>query len=181
MRNRTSLLGFALFVVAAFGCAPKDEAASPSGGAPAGGGVAAGPAPKSLDQVASSAPAVLYFVKENCGSNPRAIPLVQSIYEANKDGGKFFVVMNTDEDSAARWAQANGATFPIIADPNKEIIGRYGIRSSQTGILVDKDLNETKRFAGFGRDVLEDMNASLAEGGTAATVDLSGAPASGAG
>ena len=130
----------------------------------------------SLDQAAKSAPAVLYFVATDCGSNPEAIPLVQSIYTANEDKGKFFVVMNTDAEGAAKWAQENKTTFPIIPDPEKKIIDKYKVEFSQTGVMVDSGLKETKRFAGYGKSVLEDLNKSLANGGEAAKVDLSGAP-----
>jgi len=134
-----------------------------------------------MDQVKSSSPAVLYFVKTDCGSNSEAVPLVQALYEANKDSGKFYVVMNADEDEAAKWSQDHKTTFPIISDPNKEIIKKYGVQFSQTGIWVDSDLKEVKRFPGYGKKTLEDINKTIAGKGAPAKVDLSAAPESGLG
>jgi hypothetical protein len=167
-----SLLGLGLAAIALTGCAPKDEAATT--GYPDGIPTLGDP---NLDAVAKEAPAIIYFVKADCGSNPQAIPLINKIYAANKDGGKFFVVMNTDRLGADAWAKEWKTEFPIIADPNKKVIGQYGIEHSQTGILVDKDLKETKRFAGYGKDELVAMNESLGK----AKVDLSDAPPAGAG
>jgi thiol-disulfide isomerase/thioredoxin len=168
-----SLLGLGLAAIALTGCAPKDEAVT-SNPAPARTATAAAP---NLDAVAKEAPAVVYFVKADCGSNPSAIPLINKIYAANRDSGKFFVVMNTDQAGADAWAKEWKTEFPIIPDPDKKLIGQYGIEHSQTGILVDKELKETKRFAGYGKDELVAMNESL---GTA-KVDLSDAPPAGAG
>jgi thiol-disulfide isomerase/thioredoxin len=155
------------------GCNSGDEVAVAPSATP---GAVPAVATASLEQAGESAPAVLYFVATDCGSNPEAIPLVQSIYKANEGKGKFFVVMNTDAEGAAKWSKENKTTFPIIPDPDKEVIGRYKIEFSQTGVMVDSGLNETKRFAGYGKAVLEDLNKSLANGGEAAKVDLSGAP-----
>lgn len=166
------LVGGALVGALALGCAAKESAAPATN--PGGPAVAQGP---TLDEVAAKAPAVLYFVKKDCGSNPRAIPLVQKIYAANSGGGKFYVVMNADADTAAEWSKENGTTFPIIPDPDKKLIEKYGVVSSQTGVLVDASLSETKRFAGFGRAVLQELNQNLGGG----EVDLADAPESGVG
>lgn len=158
-----------------FGCGSGDSPAPSEGAGPVAGESSTARS-ASLDQVGQNAPAVLYFVKDDCGSNPGAIPLVQKVYAANAERGKFFVVMNTDAEGAARWSKDNGTTFPIIPDPNKEIIGRYGVKSSQTGVLVDADLKETQRFAGWGKGTLEEMNRALGGDGEPANVDLSTAP-----
>lgn len=164
--------------IALFGCgsgkevvvAPSEPAAAPV--------KASGP---SLDQVAKQAPALLYFIKTDCGSNSEAVPLVQALYEANKESGKFFVVMNADAEEAAKWSQENKTTFPIIPDPDMQIIGKYKVDFSQTGVMVDGELKESKRFPGYGRKTLEDLNKSLGGEAGPAKVDLSTAPERGFG
>jgi hypothetical protein len=164
-----------LAAIAALGGCKSSEQPAASNPAPA---PAAGP---NLELVAQKAPAVLYFVKTDCGSNPAALPLVQSLYAANSKSEKFYVVLNADASAAAQWAKDNNTTFPIIPDPDKEIIEKYNVEFSQTGVLVDSDLKEVKRFAGYGKPVLEDLNKTLGGDGPAAAVDLSAAPPNGFG
>jgi peroxiredoxin len=177
MDSFKSMLAIGLVAIATVGCAPKEEPATST----APKTTAAASSGPTLEQVSSKAPAVLYFVKKDCGSNPSAIPLVQRVYEANAKAGKFYVVMNADQSTADAWAEEYKTTFPIIADPDKKIIGRYGIKNSQTAILVDSDLKETKKFAGYGLESLQAMNASLAGSGAPAKVDLAEAPSFGVG
>jgi thiol-disulfide isomerase/thioredoxin len=177
--KRLSILLSGLVAIGISGCRSGGDVATTPGTAPA-------PKPASvtgatLDQAAKAAPAVLYFVATDCGSNPEAIPLVQSIYKANEDKGKFFVVMNANAENAAKWSKENKATFPIIPDPEMKIIKKYKVEFSQTGVLVDGALKETKRFPGYGRKSLEDLNKTLAGEGEPAKVDLSSAPEMGFG
>lgn len=173
MLNRELVICVAAAIAMLGGCKATEQPVAVSSETPV--------AAPTLEEAAKKAPAVLYFVKTDCGSNPEAVPLVQSLYQVNSKAEKFFVVLNADSAGAAKWAKENKTTFPIIPDPEKEIIKKYNVEFSQTGVLVDADLKEVKRFAGYGKSVLEDLNETLAVNGMPAKVDLSSAPESGFG
>ena len=130
-----------------------------------------------LAELTKKGPVFLYFIKEHCGANPGAVPLFNAIAKAHPDAN-LYMVINTDQASQEKWSKSFGITTPAILDPQKKVIKSFGIRASQTAVMVDKDGAVAKFFPGFGLDSLKSLNASLAGASKrpVPNVDLSKAP-----
>ena len=130
-----------------------------------------------LKDLTKKGPVFLYFVKEHCGANPDAMPLFNAIARAHPKAN-LYMVIDTDQASFQRFSRTFRSTTPALLDPSKKIIKSYGMRSSQTAVMVDRAGKITQFYPGFGQDSLKSLNASLA--GVAKrpvpNVDLSGAP-----
>jgi peroxiredoxin len=130
-----------------------------------------------LAQLTEKKPVFLYFVKRNCGSNPMSVKLYNRLFEAYKGKANFVAVINTNEEGYKSFVGEYKAPFIGILDPKKDVIHAYGIKASQTVVMVDKDGKRTK-FGGFGKQSLTELNLAMAKslGVEAAKVDLSDAP-----
>jgi peroxiredoxin len=130
-----------------------------------------------LKALTEKKPVFLYFVKRDCGSNPMSVKLYNRLYNAYKGKVNFYAVINTDAEGFKGFASEYRAPFVALLDANKDVIKSYGIRASQTVVMVDTEGKRTK-FGGFGKESLAQLNAALAKaaGVDVQTVDLSDAP-----
>jgi len=65
-----------------------------------------------------------------------------------------------DVDSHARWADQEGFTFPLLADPDATVIGLYGVAAPVIGVrrslfLVDRSGVLRWRFSGTARAIFK--------------------------
>jgi len=65
-----------------------------------------------------------------------------------------------DVDSHARWAEQEGFTFPLLADPDATVINRYGVAAPLIGVrrslfLVDRSGVLRWRFSGTARAIFK--------------------------
>lgn len=135
-----------------------------------------------LAELAKKGPVFVYFVKENCGSNPESVPLFKQIDAAYKGKVNFVAVINTDESGFKKWNKEYDTKLDALYEPSKGLMHDYDVPHSQTVVVLDKDLKETERFGGYGKAELEKLNKALAKAAKAdvAKLDLSGAPDHGA-
>ncbi|MGV3616189.1 MAG: TlpA family protein disulfide reductase [Fimbriimonas sp.] len=131
-----------------------------------------------LAELRKKGPVFLYFIKEHCGANPEAVPLFNAIARAHAGKANLYLVIDTDKASYATWKKSFGTTTPALFDPQKKIIGDYGIDASQCAMMINPDGTVAKFFPGFGLDSLKSLNASLAGASKrpVPAVDLSKAP-----
>jgi len=65
-----------------------------------------------------------------------------------------------DVDSHARWAEQEGFTFPLLADPDATVINQYGLAAPLIGVrrslfLVDRSGVLRWRFSGTARAIFK--------------------------
>jgi cytochrome c biogenesis protein CcmG/thiol:disulfide interchange protein DsbE len=70
------------------------------------------------------------------------MPAIEQVYVANRDRGLVVLAVNStyqdNEDSAARFAQDLGLTFPILFDRDGAVSRRYRLRALPTTFFVDR-------------------------------------------
>jgi thioredoxin-dependent peroxiredoxin len=65
-----------------------------------------------------------------------------------------------DVDSHARWAEQEGFTFPLLADPDRTVIAAYGLTAPVVGVrrslfLIDRAGVLRWRFTGTARAIFK--------------------------
>lgn len=143
------------------GCASSK---APEAGAP-GAAAAEQSSQERFAQLTGGKPTFIYYVKEDCGSNPRAIPLVTKLVEAYKGKVNIIGVINADEMAYREWARQYSVPIDFVYDPNIEIIRKYAVPNSQTLTLIDGSGKEIKRFDGYGAASLNACAAEMASVG----------------
>lgn len=172
----TKTLGLSALVLAGLllaGCA-GDEAAKTDQSSSAS---LSAPAP-TLASLAADGPVALYFAKKDCGSNSRAVPLVQSVYQAYGGKARMLAVVNTPDAEYKGWSEQFGATMPNVDDTDLALTKKLCFAESQHLVLLDKDGNAEVIEGGFGREALMALNRALAKqaGVDPVEIDLSRAP-----
>jgi peroxiredoxin len=178
MRTLSILAGLAAALVVGAACAQSGVSGATSNSkAPDFSAKGSDGKTYTLKALTEKKPVFLYFVKRDCGSNPTSVPLFTKLYKAYEGKVNFLAVSNADADGYKGFVSDFGAPFVGILDPQKEIIHAYGIRASQTVVMVNPD-GSRKKFGGFGREALKDLNASMAAaaGVPVKSIDLSDAP-----
>lgn len=172
MRQTTMFAAIAAACLMALGCGKEEAGATPQAAGVKETAVA------SLASLAEDGPAFLYFAKKDCGSNSRAVALVQSVYQPYEGKVTMRAVVNTDDASYAEWSKRFGTTMELLSDEDLALVRELGFRESQHLVIVEKGGKVREIPGGYGREALEALNQALAEqaGVSAATLDLADAP-----
>jgi peroxiredoxin len=135
----------------------------------------------SLKSRIEKGPVTLYFIKIGCPVNHRAAPFFKKIDQAYKGKGNIVGVIDGDLEAAKQWQKSYGTSFPIVADPDKKIIGAYGAEHSPWAVGVDKSGKVTKVLEGGSPSELKIVNdlAAKAAGAKIAKLSFDGAPSGG--
>lgn len=116
-----------------------------------------------LSQMLKKGPVMLYFINYTCPCNIEAAPYVNQLHRAYGDSVQFVGVANADAKTARIWANENKTDFPILLDPNYEIIKKYQAPSSPTLILVSRDQRIVTKWCGYSKSTFDDMNRTVSD------------------
>ncbi len=132
----------------------------------------------SLDTLRQQAPVFVTFWKESCPSNVAAVPLFSAIASAYDGKAVLLGVVSGPQERLERWLDRYGSSFTILPDPDKILIGAYGLVRSIVTFQIATDGTIAKIYPGYGREALAALNADLAAaaGTDPAEIDLSSAP-----
>jgi peroxiredoxin len=108
-------------------------------------------------------PQFVYFVRQGCPCSFDAEPLFHDL--AKQFAGKidFVSVTNGTAEQAKAWRSEMSVHYPVIADPNEQIIHKYGAKASVYSILIAKDGHIAKMWPGYSRGLLLEMNSLMAK------------------
>lgn len=116
-----------------------------------------------LSQLLKKGPVMLYFINYTCPCNIEAAPFVNQLHNAYGGSVQFIGVANADKKTAQTWARENKAEFPILLDPDYQIIKDYQAPSSPTLILVSSDRQIVTKWCGYSKSTFEDISNTIAE------------------
>lgn len=112
----------------------------------------------------SKGPVFLYFIKEGCPCSKDLEKWLKALEIAHGDTKVQFVgVINVDAKGAEAWKQANHIEVPILADPQQIIIGAFEAKRSAESCLILPDGSVKKRWPGYSRAILTEINQALAQ------------------
>ena len=121
---------------------------------------------------------VLYFISWSCPVNAEAVPYYKQIQAAYKGKVNFVGVFNGDKELLAEWQKDHDVKFPILFDPEMEIIRSYKAIASPWVAVVNPKGERTVTQSGYSIARLDELNGlmSKAAGMQAAKIDTKGAP-----
>ena len=131
-----------------------------------------------LSELETKGPVFVTFFKDPCPHNPRSMPHLNAMKEAYGEKVTIIGIVRTANDGTAKtFAQQLSAKFPMLADPNSQLINAFKTAYSLCTFEI-KQGKITRVFEGYGQNELKAFNAALAEAaGTAvAEIDFSAAP-----
>lgn len=69
------------------------------------------------------------------------MPDLNAYYQAHQTDGFMVLAVNAGDplSSAAAFAQSNGLAFPVLLDPDLQLLDGFGIHSFPTSIVVGRD------------------------------------------
>ena len=116
-----------------------------------------------LKTVREKGPFVLYFVKDGCPLNQRAIPHFNAIAAAYRGRAQLVGVVSSNLKTAKQWKKTHESPLLMLADPESQIIKAYQAKYSPWVILVNADGKIAKSMEGASKDVLNVVNNFLAK------------------
>ncbi len=83
----------------------------------------------------------LNFWASYCPPCKEEMPYMQSHYEVFKDKGVVILAINIGEPKhvVESFVSENGFTFPILLDPNQEVVNSYGVVAIPVSFLIDEN------------------------------------------
>jgi hypothetical protein len=85
-------------------------------------------------------PLLLIFIKEGCPCSIEMEPYFHRLARTYADAACFAGLIDADVQSARRYAETNTSPYPILADPEKQIIRRLGAKNGvYVALLVQPD------------------------------------------
>jgi hypothetical protein len=97
---------------------------------------------------------LLVFIKIGCPCSVELEPFFHRLERAYADVVHFAGVMDADVPTARRYAEANSTPYPILADPDRQIIHRF---RAENGAYVALLAPPGKPFARAGTCVQDEL------------------------
>lgn len=108
-------------------------------------------------------PQFVYFVLDGCPCSFDAEPIFHRLAKRYEGKIDFVSVTNGDVQKARDWSVQMLVPYPVVPDPNKEIIGAYAAKSSVYSALITKDGHIAKMWPGYSQSIIKDQNALMAK------------------
>ncbi len=108
-------------------------------------------------------PQFIYFILDGCPCSVDAEPLFHLLYANFKDKVNFVGVIDKGKDRAQTWSYEKAVKYPIVPDPNLEVIHGFDAVASAYSCLVTRQGKILKMWPGFSADMLKEMNALMSK------------------
>lgn len=115
-----------------------------------------------LDEMLRTGPLVLLFIKDGCPCSVAAESFFNGLHASYRGRVRFVGVIDGDASVARRWAATNGVPFPIVPDPQLELMHAYGATNSAYVALIDRDGRLDGFWPGYSVAMLHDLNSRIA-------------------
>jgi peroxiredoxin len=123
-------------------------------------------------------PVVLVFVKEGCPCNAEFEPFIRRVERLYGDSARFAGVIDAGPESAHAYAEGLRIDRPILADPDRRIIGRFGAENGGYIALVTPDGVIDGFWPGCSADGMKELGRRIAHlsGRDERPLDVEGMP-----
>ncbi len=98
-----------------------------------------------------------------CAPCRTSFPLLEKLYQANKDKGFALVAINMDEELAAanKFLHIYPATFDLVRDAEGQWADAYGIETMPTSYIIDRKGIIRHIHNGFAKDDIVDIEHTI--------------------
>jgi peroxiredoxin len=128
--------------------------------------------------ISGGQPVVLVFVKEGCPCNVEFEPFFQRVEHLYRGKVRFAAVIDGDDAAARAYAAELKTPYPVLADPNRELIRRFKAENGGYVALLTSDATIDGVWPGCSADGLRDLGRRIARlsGVQERPLDTSGMP-----
>ncbi|MFO0956598.1 MAG: redoxin domain-containing protein [Isosphaeraceae bacterium] len=123
-------------------------------------------------------PVVLIFIKDGCPCSLAMQPFFNQLARSYGDKIRFLGVIDGEPELAKFWGNARAVPYPILADPDMDIIRDYGVSNSAYLALIDPEHRLEMLWPGVSKAMLGEVNRRLAQvaGRAPGAIDTADAP-----
>ena len=131
-----------------------------------------------LSEERADGPVVLIFIKDGCPCSVSAETHFNDLHAAYEGHVRFFGVFDGSLEKARGWASRNAVPFPILLDPEGNLVRLYQARNSAYVVLIDRSGTIDAFWPGYSSAMLQVVNARIAKlaGLPEAAINTSEAP-----
>lgn len=104
----------------------------------------------------------VYFISPTCPVNNDAIKHYEAIYKAQNKPEGFIGVFVGNEREFENWQKEHNTSFPVVLDPDMNLVDRYGAEASPTVVRIDPQAKIKQTWPGFSTKDLNELNQGLA-------------------
>lgn len=131
-----------------------------------------------LAKLTQGGPAFLIFIMDSCPCSIEAQPFFQRLYDGFGQKVPFVGVTDGTLAQGKEWKAHFQMVFPLISDPNKDLMKAFGAKHSAYTALVGKGGRVVQLWPGYDQAMLGEMKAAIAReaGMLEPAVNVSDAP-----
>ena len=116
-----------------------------------------------LASPAAERPQFVYFVMDGCPCSFDAEPLFHDLSKQFEGEVDFVSITDAKPEKGKKWFTQMLVPYPVIADPELELINAYKATNSVFSVLIDKNGHIDKMWPGYSVDILKEMNSRMAK------------------
>jgi peroxiredoxin len=130
-----------------------------------------------LRELTRQGPVLLTFIEIGCPCSEAAQPFFNRL-RAVYPQARILGVIDGELGPANLWASRISVLYPLLLDPDLELVRAYGIENSAYVVLIDEQGRIAMHWPGYSASMLQELGASLARLTRSALrpIDVSGAP-----
>ena len=106
---------------------------------------------------------LIFFVEKNCPCCLGAKYFVDRMQDLYQDHLTTVAIINADRAEAGKWKRATMADFPILLDPELNVIKKYQATRGVYTTLVAPGGRIAAAYPGYGKQMLKDLGAEIAK------------------
>ncbi|SIO59536.1 Peroxiredoxin [Singulisphaera sp. GP187] len=115
-----------------------------------------------LEEMLRNGLVILTFVKEGCPCSDAAQPFFNELHAAYPRVS-IRGVINVAAEPAKRWADKFHVTYPLLLDPNEELVRDYGVENSAYVVLIGSNGEIAKHWPGYSESMLRELGSLTAK------------------
>jgi len=114
-----------------------------------------------LRELIRQGPVLLTFIKIGCPCSEAAQPYFNRLRAAYPHA-KILGVIDGELGPANLWGQKIRVSYPLLLDPDLQLVRAYGVENTAYVVLVDQKGQITMHWPGYSASMLQELGATLA-------------------
>jgi peroxiredoxin len=130
------------------------------------------------EDLSAGQPVVLIFVKQDCPCSVQVEPFFQRVERLYHDQVRFASVIDAGVEAARRYAQEQAVPHPVLADPERQLIGCFQAKNACYVVLLTPNHRIDGLWPGCSADTMQQLSRRIAQlaGVKERSLDVSGMP-----
>ena len=115
-----------------------------------------------LDEMLRGGPVLLMFIKQGCPCSEAAQLFFNDLHAAYPKVS-MWGVFDQEHDKAREWAGRFHVAYPLLIDPEGELVRSYEVENSAYVVLVGRQGGIEKHWPGYSDSMLRDLGSLMAK------------------